>query len=374
MRVIHICQRDDSATGGAARVAVELVRRLPRYGIDSKCLFVYGGQGDLSRDISDRALWLGLESAKDALTQGHRLLELLRNQDADAVHHHDGLSWTHVLTRLGFKGMRYGHAHLDGPQVGAPFRHQFAHWVHCKTYDRLIAVSETTRQAWIGAGFPEKNTTCIPNGVDTSKFYPPSDQDRIEARRELGLPENSRVLLSVGRLHVGMKGTDDFLRVFSHLTPDWWAVIAGTGSDESLLRSLANDLGVAGRVRFCGLVSPPLPCYHAADMLAVTSHYEPFGLMVVEAMACGLPIAAFSTTGGVMELLSRSSAIVCPQRVPGALAKLIQAIDFHSPEVLGTSLAARELAKMEYSWDAASATLAAYYQTTFFHRKKILPT
>ncbi|MFT6792624.1 MAG: glycosyltransferase involved in cell wall biosynthesis [Rubritalea sp.] len=360
MKVLHICQRDDPAMGGAARVAVELVKRLNAHGIDARCLFLYGGPGGLSTEIREQSSWLGLMSSKDVLLKGGRLLAFLKETQPDIIHHHDGVTWSHLMTRLGYHGIRYGHAHNDGPQKGAPARMRFANWVHRQTYQHLIAVSSVTAEAWTNRGFSENRVELLPNGVDTAKFYPGSKIEQSSARKKLDIPSEAKVLLSVGRLHLGMKGTDDFLRVISELDGDYYGVIAGVGPDEDLLRKLAASLGVADRVRFCGLVDPVLPCYHATDLLMVTSHFEPFGLMVVEAMACGLPIAAFATTGGVMAILQKSGALISPQRDPAHLASLIKTA-FESDEDEQKSLANLDLVKNDYSWDAAASALAASY-------------
>jgi len=362
LRVLHLCQRDDPAAGGAARVAVELVKRLTAQGIEAECLFLYGGPGELSEDIRDRTTWLGLSSSKDVFLHGWRLFSFIGKTKPDIIHHHDGVTWSHLLTLLGYHGIRYGHAHNDGPQNGANARIRFANWVHRKTYDYLIAVSEATGEAWRTRGVNDKQIKLIPNGVDPSKFYPGTNEDKLDVRRKWNIPDKAKVILSVGRLSIGMKGTDDFLRVLFHLDESYYALIAGVGADEELLRTLAEDLGVSERVRFCGLINPVFPCYQAADMLVVTSHFEPFGLMVVEAMACGIPVAAFATVGGVMAVLHDAQALVSVKRDPEALANLIQT-DLNQPEKRAASLrTVCNVVKEKYSWDSAAKKLAVLYK------------
>ncbi|MDB4142974.1 glycosyltransferase family 4 protein [Akkermansiaceae bacterium] len=360
MKVLHICQRDDPATGGAARVAVELVKRLPNHGIEAQCLFLYGGPGELSEEIRDRTSWLGLSSSKDVLFKGGRLLTFIKKVKPEIVHHHDGVTWSHIMTGILYRGIRFGHAHNDGPQTGASARIHFANWIHRHTYQHLMAVSSSTANAWVKRGFTRKKIELLANGVDVSKFHPASELEQERARKKLGVPNEAKVLLSVGRLHMGMKGTDDFVRVISELDDDYYGLIAGVGSDEGKLRQLAVELGVADRVGFCGLVNPVVPCYHAADMLLVTSHFEPFGLMVVEAMACGLPVAAFDTVGGVMEILKKSGALMSSQRDPSRMASLIKTA-LESDEDDPTMQTNLERVKSDYSWDAAAKKLASLY-------------
>ncbi|MDC1198089.1 glycosyltransferase family 4 protein [Algibacter sp.] len=323
MRVLHICQRDDPATGGAARVAVELVRRLPDCGVDAQCVFVYGGRGALSAGIEGQTHWLGVNSSRQAAIGILRLVQLIKRLKPDIIHHHDGLIWTHLVTYFQQRAVVIGHGHLDGPQPGASMKKRLSHVVHLKTYKHLVAVSEFTRRAWIATGYSESITTVLPNGVDTKKFYLTDSAQRTEAKLLLGIPAGVKVALSVGRLHVGMKGTDDFIRVVKLLGDGWHGVIAGVGPDELALKGLCQELGIDDRVHFVGLLDPVLVGYHASDSLIVTSHYEPFGLMAVEALACGLPIIGFATRGGVMDILKFAQATVIENRDVNLMAKAI---------------------------------------------------
>jgi len=352
MRVLHICQRDDPATGGAARVAVELVRRLPDCGVDAQCVFVYGGRGALSAGIEGQTHWLGVKSSRQVAIGILRLVRLIKRLKPDVIHHHDGLTWTHFVTYTQQRAVVIGHAHLDGPQEGASMKRRLSHLVHAKTYKRLVAVSEFTRQAWISTGYPESRTVVLPNGVDGQCFYIADSAQRTKAKLLLGIPANVKVALSVGRLHMGMKGTDDFIRVVQALGSDWHGVIAGVGPDEVALKDLCQELGINERVHFVGLLDPVLVGYHASDLLIVTSHYEPFGLMAVEALACGLPVIGFATKGGVMDILKFAQASVIENRDVGLMAKTInERMDLQISAV-------RRLAAIErYDWNRITQML-----------------
>jgi D-inositol-3-phosphate glycosyltransferase len=139
----------------------------------------------------------------------------------------------------------------------------------------------------------------IPPGVDVNFFQP---RARSECRRELGWGDG-RVILFVGRFDP-MKGLDTLLHsvadVRSLLPEDTKViVIGGDGAGASAYRRLAKERGIGDIVQFLGVIAPSdLPAYYsAADICAVPSIYESFGMAAVEAMACGTPVVAFGIGG-----------------------------------------------------------------------------
>ena len=133
----------------------------------------------------------------------------------------------------------------------------------------------------------------------------------------------------------------------------------GVGPDESSLKALAAELGISHRVLFAGLLASPLKCYHAADVLLVTSHYEPFGLVVLEATACNVPVAGFSAHGGVMELLRQVDAVIVHQRDCRKFAA--EVIRLAASEIPHSMLTKRAYIEKEYSWDRTTALLSQSY-------------
>lgn len=352
LRVAMICQRDDVASGGAARVAAELTKRLAASGIEAICIFAYGKPGGISRDIRANSRWLGIGSERGSLLGFFRLRRAIRDFRPDVIYHHDGLTWTHFVSWTFPRTLVIGHAHLDGPQASASGRRRLAHWVHVRTYRHLVAVSEFTRKRWIELGFSGGDSVVLSNGVDGSVFRPATPTERSEARVRFEVPPEANVVVSVGRLHSGMKGTDDFLRVLSRLGPAWHGLVAGDGPDREVLEQLATELGLSDRVHFVGLVDPISPVYHAADVLAITSRYEPFGLIAVEALASGLPVVGFECRGGVVEILAGAGQPVIGGRDLDAMAKAIE-------NARGKELAERAALLERYNWDSTARKLAA---------------
>ncbi|MCS7283799.1 MAG: glycosyltransferase family 4 protein [Anaerolineae bacterium] len=141
----------------------------------------------------------------------------------------------------------------------------------------------------------------IPNGVDTDLFRP--DANGRPLRRRLGIPEEARVLLFVGALDRAhhFKGVDYLLRAFSRIqATDVWLVLVGDGEMRPSLEALAGELGIGPRVRFVGVVPHrELPPFYVASDLVVLPSFPPesFGMVLIEAMACGRPVLAHHIPG-----------------------------------------------------------------------------
>lgn len=136
----------------------------------------------------------------------------------------------------------------------------------------------------------------IPNGIDTTRFRPDAEI-RIRMRSSLGLGDDLKVIVSVGRLH-RQKGLGHSLRavsVLAHKNDDIRLLVIGDGPDASELKATAARLGISNRVIFIGAVPRELiPSYlNAADvMLFTTTHAEGEPLNALEALAVGLPVVA----------------------------------------------------------------------------------
>ncbi len=156
----------------------------------------------------------------------------------------------------------------------------------------------------------DRKLDIIPPGVDTSHFYPiPPD----EAKQFLGLKPEDRMVLFVGRIEP-LKGVDTLIKAMSclklqeHDRPVHLAIIGGEpdaspeemSAEMARLQKLCDDLSMGQMVVFLGKRGQDtLPYYYsAAEVLVMPSHYESFGMVALEAMACGIPVIA-SDVGGL---------------------------------------------------------------------------
>lgn len=170
---------------------------------------------------------------------------------------------------------------------------------------RLLANSDHERSALIelyGADADRISIACP--GVDRSCFHP---RKQLEVRRRLGLTERGRIVLAVGRA-TAIKGFEVLVKAMARVSdPSVTVIFIGEGSNSGSLdglRSLTRRLGLHRRIRFIGSVShQAMPEYFAAcDLVAVPSYYESFGMVALEAMACGRPVIA-TRVGGLQSLV-----------------------------------------------------------------------
>ena len=149
-------------------------------------------------------------------------------------------------------------------------------------------------------GAPRDKVHIVPCGIDPELFRP---LGKSAARTELGL-DDSKVVLFVGRIEP-IKGIDILLRALASLEDKERLKVLVIGGEPNgdpeaqKLRALASELGVAGKISFLGpLPQKKLPLYYsAADVCVMPSYYESFGLVAVEAMACGTPVVAARVGG-----------------------------------------------------------------------------
>ncbi|MBW4545033.1 MAG: glycosyltransferase family 4 protein [Symplocastrum torsivum CPER-KK1] len=363
LRVLHICQRDDPATGGAVRVAAEYVKHLPNYEVDAHCLFLYGSPGCFQTELGEhRTHYLRIQNSREFL-KFRRLLHFLHKFQPQIIHHHDGLLWSHLLTFSHRGVVKIAHAHLGAESGGLLSRSALAAWLQRQSTDLLIGITEDTRKSHIEQGrYIANRTQVLYNGVDRDRFYPPTDTERAIARRQFGLPTDIPVIGFVGRLHCQMKGTDDFLKAIALLPSHFWALVVGAGPDADNLKQLATTLGIAERVVFTGIVENPTPAYHSMDVFCLTSHWEPFGLVVAEAMACRVPVVGLPCQGGVNELLTPETGCVLPYRDLEAMAQaVIEAIKYPERWYQRHTKAASVL-EHNHNWEKNTSRLAQLYK------------
>jgi D-inositol-3-phosphate glycosyltransferase len=232
--------------------------------------------------------------------------------------------------------------------------------------DAIVASTEYERAALVEAyGARAERVTVIPAGVDLRAFDP---VDRGMARAALDL--RGEVLLFVGRLDP-VKGLDTLLEAVKLLAhrPRLRLLIAGgslrggkVDADEEYLRHLARDLGIADRVEWLGPVDQErLPLYYsAADVCVVPSRYESFGLVALEAMACGAALVA-APVGGLPGIVrDGENGLLVPERKPELFAERIRWV-LDDPLLAGRIRGNARRAVEAYSWSTNAERTRALY-------------
>ena len=144
-------------------------------------------------------------------------------------------------------------------------------------------------------------------GIDLMKFHQ-TTADRSAKRRELGIPEDAVLLLSVGELNKN-KNHETIIRAIAQL--DVHYVIAGAGDLEQHLQDLIDTLGLGDRVKLLGYRTDVKALYDASDIFVFPSFREGLSMSVMEAMACGLPCVASEIRGNTDLLENSGGGFLC---------------------------------------------------------------
>lgn len=219
---------------------------------------------------------------------------------------------------------------------------------------RLVVPSLTLKRLALDVWrIPAKRVVYIPNGIDPGRFTPaPSAAAAQAARQRLGLPLDRPIIGTLAALRPE-KNLGRLIRAFAAARREVSAhlVIAGDGPERGRLEALVREQDLAGDVTFLGPVPVPETVYPAFDVFALSSDTEQMPYAVLEAMACGLPIAGVDV-GDVKAMVAEPNrALIAPPAdapLAQALAQaLVQALDEAGEGPIGALNRARVIAEYE---------------------------
>ncbi|WP_162306051.1 glycosyltransferase [Oleisolibacter albus] len=327
----------DFAMGGVAAVVLRLARGLGAHGLPP-LLIVDRDQGELRGEVPAGCPVLSLEAGRklEALPRLARLLRRQRPQVLISHLGHGNIMATLAALGTGTKVVACQHNALSAQTAASDsLSHRLLpglyRWTQHWTAG-YVAVSEGVACDWAA-------TACIPRRRICTIYNPVVDEtfaaraaEPVEdpafgswyspANRDHRVP----VLVCVGRLE-DQKDIPTLLHAFALLRRQRAArlVLVGDGSRRGDLERLAADLGIAGDVWFAGTRANPLPFIRQADLLVLSSRFEGFGLVLVEALACGTPVVSTNCPHGPAEILEGGllGALVPVGEAP-ALAKALE--------------------------------------------------
>lgn len=218
----------------------------------------------------------------------------------------------------------------------------------------VLANSFMTANDLARYGVERDRIRVIPFGVDATRFRPPSASERVAARASFGVTENEFVTLLVGA-HGERKGLPAALEALKTARPGERLLLAGEHRGGAWLRG-ARGLPVIAP----GKLEDIVRAYHAADLLIAPSWYDAFGLSVLEAMACGLPVVVSRETGS--RDCIEDAGIVLEDHSAKSLRYAVDALRSDPSRLERMSLRARELAHRR-DWDTAGAVLLQAYES-----------
>jgi glycosyltransferase involved in cell wall biosynthesis len=305
LRVALVHYRDAAESGGSLRVGETIANHLDPTRVSAEMVFAYGGPGPVAKSVSVPCHFIGARGPRD-FAAWFRARRLFQELQPDVIHFQDGIAWL----RAALAGTRYKTLlHVHGCQpVGRgqgflkatrernhPFRVSPILYTYLKFTDAQVCINNGTRDSLLNLGWiSPKRSYVVYNGIDLSRFS--GKRNATEARARLGLPSDALLLGMVCRL-VWEKGCADLLSIIERLSNRWHGVICGAGPERQQLEQACKQRGLAHRIHFIGFQNDVTPVYAALDAYAFLSRYEPFGLVLAEAMAAGIPIFGIEGAG-----------------------------------------------------------------------------
>lgn len=240
--------------------------------------------------------------------------------------------------------------------------------------DRIVATSPEEQEQLRSLLGGDSKIKGIPCGTNTENFHL---IPKPEARLKLNLNPQEKILLYVGRFDP-IKGIDTLIQAF-HLLKTQLAksahpcrlVLVGDSDPEGLdglekarIQQLVTDLGLTDSIVFAGHIQRELlPFYYAAaDVCAIPSHYEPFGLVAIEAMACGTPVVASNVGGLKFTIVPEETGLLVSPKNDLAFAEAIARILSDRPWAHSLQKQASARVQENFSWTSVAAQLSHAYR------------
>ncbi|HWU24904.1 MAG TPA: glycosyltransferase, partial [Rhizomicrobium sp.] len=214
-----------------------------------------------------------------------------------------------------------------------------------------------------GLGIAPERVTVLRNGVDLDRFRP---VDREAARQKLGL--TGPTLLSVGHL-IARKGHHHAVAALAEL-PEYVLLVVGDGEERARLAALAQQIGVAARVRFLGaLPQGEMPeIYGAADALVLASSREGWANVLLEAMACGTPVVASAIWGTPEVVTAPEAGVLMPSLDAKGVVAGIRSLERSTPDRAATRRYAEQ-----FSWAATTEGQLRLFRSITEARRASVP-
>lgn len=366
--------------GGIERVVYEQGKRLTEAGFDVTVLtsrmrtpenYVVSGIKVKCYDSLNAAFGLGIPYPIPEVNSFKPFFKCVKQSDLVHVHGHPYLSSFYasklakfcekpvVLTQhntfIEYSGSVWDHIEwLNDATIGKQV---------IKNSDRIITVSNATKNYVISLGAKSTKTTVIHNGVDVNRFRP-SEPARSIVRKKFGIPNNAIVVLTVRRL-VYKNGIDtlvDSARIALQQNPNLIFLVVGAGPDRQTVQARIQELGISDRFLLAGFVSDSdLPAYYnAADLFVLPSKSgEGLPLVTLEAMSSGLPVIA-TDVGGIKEVIVQGYGALIPADEPREMAQTI--LEFSRTDFSTIKATIHGIAEHTLSWEENVKRLVGIYK------------
>ena len=362
---------DNFDPGGAQTLLIDLVKGLDKNKFEVFIIPLRKPEAFTDALANSGARIVDLSGGKYNPFKLLSLVRLIRNERVDVVHTH--------LTASRFLGVIAGF--LGGAKKIFSHDHSGDEYLRKRKWtaklvlypfdrmlmsftDQVLAVSEAIAAFNVDyKKIPEQKVTICHNWIDVGRFSP-DPNDRRELRLIWQIPESAFVVGAVGRLS-SQKGYRYLVEAAAEIlavAPKTVFVVVGSGEEFLPLKQMVQALDIDHAFRFPGFVSEVERVYPVFDLFVLPSVYEPFGLVVLEAMAAGLPVVA-SATGGVVEIIEdKLNGLLVPPGNSKALAQGIVNL-MENMEALAKPMAARakQLVRDRFDRNAAISRIESLY-------------
>ncbi len=239
-----------------------------------------------------------------------------------------------------------------------------------KTASMIVATTRSYAESSPVLSNILKKIIIVPCGVDTRYFFPIGEKVSGRLKR----PSKTRQVLYVGKL-IHYKGVDVLMKAFGRVSDSdaYSLMIVGDGNQRDKLKELADDLKLAGRVTFAGWVPDrSLPQYYQSSDLFVlpslASRREAFGMVLLEAMACGKPVVASRIPGLCEVVENEATGLLAPPGSPEKLAKAILTL-LNNGRLSEMGSYARKTVEKLYDWSVIAAQYERLYERLIEERR-----
>lgn len=366
MRIALVGRRFDPDGGGTERDLLITARILARAG--HKVAIHAGEVRQRSTEFDVRPVgWRAPSRALRLLTFAASAADRARRDGADIVLSFARITGADILRSGGGAHSSYVRAARRWLRRGAAAAMRFSPYHRAQIaiersgyrsarLRRAIAVSEMVRRDLLASfGLDPNKVATLYNGVDLERFTPANRRFRSDARRELGIPDNAVAVAFAGN-GFARKGLRFLIESWPAIAERPYLVVAGADRSINAYRRIAAHAGVGERVIFIGPQRHIERTFAAADAFAMPSLFEPFGNVILEAMASGLPALCSSACGAAEAFVGEMGEFVVrdptdPGEIAAKMSLLLRNRD-------GLSAAARATAE-QFTWESYELRLLA---------------
>ncbi len=352
MKILHVIDQFGLEYGGSSEVCYQIAKALARHGHN---IYIYAWRIGKPYPMLDN------------LCLSNKLPSWSSSWKPDIIHMHNYRSFANICSWAYAKINHIPYVLQAHGSVATFFQKRIqkrcfdlviGHRI-LRDANKVIAVSKNEANQYIDMDIPESKVVLIPNGIDLWQYS--SLHERGIFRKRWHIDEDTKTVLYLGRLH-WMKGLDLLIKAFAYLEGKVKLVIVG--SDDGYLadcKSLVKNLGLSDKVLFTGALygEQKREAYVASDVYVFLPSYEIFGITVLEAVACGVPIIATANCG-IVDLMP--SIYTITKREPAIVASAIDLILADKMLALKLKTQGQELVK-GFDWDIVAKRLeSSVYQ------------